>query len=500
MTFLRLTVLTLFSFVLLYSCKKEKSFETGGSNSLKSEWEFKEGKLYQGKVDTAYISDSGPSVKTLFLEGTSVNGKELLSIEVIGISTTSPATYKTPQVVFSYQNSATSIYGNDLTATGDFTVVITNIDSANVSGTFTGKAKDSAGVLKTITEGKFTAKLKASVVNPPPANAQVTFWAKSSCGVGGNITVKLNNITALITAFTSNEPATCGSQGAATFTLPAGSYTWKASCGSQDSTSGVLTVTANQCVKQQVVFAAPTNCRISDIAFYDTATNIPLGSIHSLYNASNVVSNVQIIDSVNHVILKNFVLTYPAGKIQINSNQYFLLDGSGRVSEFHGHQDPSDDSTANVVVKYYYDAGSYMNKFTVEYVDTPGIIKWQGILEYAGGNLVKITENNPSNATGGRIETTYAYYTDLVKNFLYFIPSGDIIYFQSAINAGKTSQNAVKTETVKTLGPSGNVLSQGVTNYTSYSIDNTYVRSFKNSGDGNIYGSDLKFVLSYKCF
>src|SRR6202035_2483476 len=104
MTFLRLTVLTLFSFVLLYSCKKEKSFETGGSNSLKSEWEFKEGKLYQGKVDTAYISDSGPSVKTLFLEGTSVNGKELLSIEVIGISTTSPATYKTPQVVFSYQN------------------------------------------------------------------------------------------------------------------------------------------------------------------------------------------------------------------------------------------------------------------------------------------------------------------------------------------------------------------------------------------------------------
>src|SRR6266550_1879208 len=122
---LRVTVLTLFSFVLLYSCKKEKSFETGGGNSLKSDWEFKEGKLYQGKIDTAFIKDLGPSVKTLFVEGTSANGKELLSIEVLGINPNSPATYKTPQVVFSYLNSITSIYGNDLAATGDFTVVIT---------------------------------------------------------------------------------------------------------------------------------------------------------------------------------------------------------------------------------------------------------------------------------------------------------------------------------------------------------------------------------------
>jgi hypothetical protein len=252
-----------------------------------------------------------------------------------------------------------------------------------------------------------------------------------------------------------------------------------------------------------VLFSAPTNCRISDIAFYDTTGNFPLGSIHSLYNASNQVSTVQIIDSINRVVLKDFVLTYPVGKIQINNNQYFLLDGTGRVSEFHGHQDPSDDSTAKVIVRYYYDAGSYMNKFTLEYVDTPGIIKWQGILEYNGGNLVKISESNPSNAASGRIETTYVYNTDLVKNFLYFIPSGDIIYFQSAINAGKTSQNAVKTETVKYLGPTGNVLSQGITNYSNYLIDpapNPYVRSFKNFGDGNIYGSDLKFVLSYKCF
>ena len=69
-------LLTLFSFVVLYSCKKEKSFENGGNPSLKSEWEFKEGKLYQGKVDTAYIEDFGSPIKTLFLEGSTSNGNE----------------------------------------------------------------------------------------------------------------------------------------------------------------------------------------------------------------------------------------------------------------------------------------------------------------------------------------------------------------------------------------------------------------------------------------
>src|SRR3984893_3718850 len=216
---LRLTLLILFSFVLFFSCKKEKSLETGGSNSLNAEWEFKEGKVYKGKVDTAFIDDFGTTLKTLFISGTSTDGKELLSIAVSGINTSSPATYKSPNVLFSYLNSTVSIYGNDINATGDFTVVITKIDSAGVSGTFTGKVKDSAGSAKTITEGKFTAKLKKTVVNPPPpGNGQLTFWAKSSCTAGGNIIIKLaNNQTAVITAFTPTEPTSCGASGTASF-------------------------------------------------------------------------------------------------------------------------------------------------------------------------------------------------------------------------------------------------------------------------------------------
>ena len=99
---LRLALVTLFGFAFIFSCTKEKSFETGGGGSVNAEWEFKEGKEYKGTVDTAYIEDFGTPIKTLFLEGPSLDGKALLSIEVINISTSNPATYKTPQVKKSF--------------------------------------------------------------------------------------------------------------------------------------------------------------------------------------------------------------------------------------------------------------------------------------------------------------------------------------------------------------------------------------------------------------
>src|SRR4030095_11869810 len=99
----------------------------------------------------------------------------------------------------------------------------------------------------------------------------------------------------------ANEPA-CGASGTASFTLPPGIYNWKANCGSQDSTSGVLTVQSSQCVKQEVLFAPPTNCHVSDIAFYEATTNLPIYSIRSIYDANNRVTNVRAIDSTTGTI------------------------------------------------------------------------------------------------------------------------------------------------------------------------------------------------------
>jgi len=500
---LRLALLSLLGFsALMNSCSKEKSFEVPGGGNITAEWEFKENKDYKGKIDTATIENFGTSVNTLIVEGTSSDGKELLSIQVVGINLTAGATYKTPQVLFQYFSSTATVYTSDITAIGDFTVVITKIDSAGVTGTFSGKVKDSLNASKTIVDGKFSAKLHTTP-NPPVGNGQLTFWAKSSCTAGGNISVKLsNNQTGAITAFTPNEP-TCGAAGTAAFTLPAGVYNWKANCGTQDSTSGIVTVQANQCVKLEVVFAPPTNCLISDIAFYDYTTNLPFGSIRSTYNASKVVNNIQFIDSVNGVVMNNWNITYPTGRVQIDPTQYFILDASGRIIEFHGYGDPSDNTSALFITKYTYDANGYMSGYTSAYADTPAVTVWRGVLQWTNGNLTKLTEDDPSVPGSIRFETTYDYYATTVKNFIYTLPLPELTLFQTAINAGKKPLNGLKTETIKAIDPSnGNVIDTSVTNYDNYVIDpapNQYVRSFRQI-DPSDPTNAIKLVLSYKCF
>ena len=500
---LRLALLSLLGIsTLLNSCTKEKSFEVPGGGNIIAEWEFKENKDYKGSIDTAYIEDFGTTIKTLSIEGTSSDGKETLIIQVVGINPTTAATYKTPQVLFQYLGQSSALYISDITAIGDFTVVITKIDSVSVTGTFTGKVKDSINANKTIVEGKFSARLH-NPSNPPVANGQLTFWAKASCTAGGNITVKLNNNqTGAITTFTANEP-TCGATGTASFTLPAGLYNWTAKCGTSDSTSGVVTVQANQCVKLEVVFAPPMDCAISDFAFYDFTTNLAFGTIRSNYTG-RVVNNIQFIDSVNGVVEKSWNITYPAGRVQLDANQYFVVDANNRITEYHGLEDPLDETSEMIITKYSYDANGYMSGYNIAYADTPSVIVWRGVLQWNNGNLIKLTEDSPAfPTTSEKYETTYEYHAMLVKNFIYTIPLPEITLFQTTFNAGKKSQNALKTETFKKIDPvTGNVSGTLITNYDNYAIDpspNQYVKSFRQI-DPSSPADALKIVLSYKCF
>lgn len=261
MKLLRL-LLVLMTPVLFFACSKEKSFEQGAGTTT-SQWEFAEGsKQFKGRVDTAYLVELGGSTKGLLFQGTSDDGTGLLGIGISGFNPSSPATYKTPNVQFEYIKSTGVVYENDLSATDKFTLEVTAIDSATITAVFNGEVKDSTGAIKTITNGKFKARFKNT--STTGGDGQATFWAKSSCTAGGNITVTLsNNQTGAISTFTATEPA-CGAGGTASFTVPAGSYAWKAKCGTTDSTAGVITVAANQCTKQEVAFgAAPATGQVS---------------------------------------------------------------------------------------------------------------------------------------------------------------------------------------------------------------------------------------------
>lgn len=252
---LRLLLVLLSSVLLFLGCAKEKSFEV--NNGLtNSRWEFSEGSnFFKGDVDTVYKNQVAPGVTAMVIEGTSDDGTGTITLGVIGINTTAPGTYKTPNVLFDYTKASGTLYQNDIGAVDQFTIEITKIDSASVSGIFTGKAKDSSGALKTITSGKFNGRFGSSGT-PQPGTAQITLWSKAGCGGGGTgpISVKLSNgQTGSVTSFSATAPA-CGAAGVANFTVPAGTYAYEAICGT-DTLRGVVTAAANQCLKQELTFA-----------------------------------------------------------------------------------------------------------------------------------------------------------------------------------------------------------------------------------------------------
>jgi hypothetical protein len=154
---------------LLWACSKEFSEENGLLPSVTSptftqDWEFKIGtKLYQGPVDTAYLTTIG-SGQILTIEGFGqAAGQEinLIITKLSGVIT--PGTYTTGAggVSFVFSDTTGTDYQSNL-ALGSFSVNISSIDTGGVRGTFSGTSKESPTftVDKIISDGKFSAKLK----------------------------------------------------------------------------------------------------------------------------------------------------------------------------------------------------------------------------------------------------------------------------------------------------------------------------------------------------
>lgn len=89
---------------------------------------------------------------------------------------------------------------------------------------------------------------------PNPQTGSVTFWAKKSCSDNG-IVFSIDTITDSITSFSSTAPA-CRGAGTKTIPLPAGTYTWKATCAG-DTITGVVSVRSGDCLPVELVFNDP---------------------------------------------------------------------------------------------------------------------------------------------------------------------------------------------------------------------------------------------------
>lgn len=514
MKWIRSSILAFAALFAISSCQKEYSVENGGSvGTFTSQWEFKEGSTqFKGPVDTAYIDDFGV-VKGLTIEGSSPNGLDAFILEIFA-QNFAVGSYKTPQAIMSYLRNGTQItYQVDPTVPNSFEINITKIDSANISGTFGGKVLDSAGQVKTITEGKFVAKLRSSGVTPPPppGEGKVTFWATDGCTAGRPLTVQIAGRTGTITSFTATEPSACGAAGTATFTLQAGSYTWKLLCGSDSIGAGQVAISSNGCVKVKCSGAGvpvQNNCKLEKMVEYDSASGDVSYAFLSTYNASQQVTKFELYDSVALSSDGSFNITYPAGRVQIDPNQYFTLGTAGRVSEFKGYVDPTSNVSGNVTIKYTYNTSGQMTKAGYEFGQLPGIEALQILYTYTGSNLTKIELRTASGlGTYSKIgEVEYAY--DLTKsprNFICLLAGAEMTLFQTSINYGTASANLLTKAIFREYNPqTGALTGTTVTDFKNYVLDaNNYVKQFNVSGDDfDLLGlyAGFRYNLTYKCF
>jgi hypothetical protein len=159
-------ILTLFiGMVLLNACKKEYSFEKN-SQKPTGNWEFKDSThQYTGDMDTAYISGTGAS-KELHLTGVSIDGNQSFNL-ILYADTFQTGSYKASlsQISFDYSASGKTIYQASQ-LNGEFIVNITSINATQVTGNFSGIAKDSANNFKNLFDGNFKANFATLSVGP----------------------------------------------------------------------------------------------------------------------------------------------------------------------------------------------------------------------------------------------------------------------------------------------------------------------------------------------
>ena len=250
------------------------------------------------------------------------------------------------------------------------------------------------------------------------------------------------------------------------------------------------------------------NCILAKIVQADQATGKAEIAFVSGFNSENKVVTHDVIDSGSNVIINSFSLSYPTGRVQIDAEQYFVVNADGRVSEFHGYEYPDDNTTEKFTVRYTYNAAGQMTLRTETYDTLPGVVQYQMRFTYSGGNLTKEEyEGNTGRSFVKIADISFTYdASKTVKSFLYLQGiAPEISLFQTAINAGVNNTNPVSRIVTSTYNPTtGAVINSFTTNFSNYVINsNNYVQSFDVSGNDYVAGgitAGSKYRLSYNCF
>ncbi len=276
----------------------------------------------------------------------------------------------------------------------------------------------------------------------------------------------------------------------------------------------ILTVVLSSCLKEfsnegddtpgGIIIGA--DCRISKIAYTDSASGTGLGSISAVINSSDEVTDVTRFDSLSLTIDFNSIPQYFANgdTVYIDPDQYFVrIAGTKLVKLFHGFVDPTVPGSPEYDVNYVYDGNGKLAQKLYNYTLLPGITYQEVTYNYASGNLISMT--NIDAFTGDLIsDATLTYYTNIApKNFMYLFPDENTLpSYSQFFNFGGRPANAVKSLKVRYYDPGNIAVDSTVSDFKGYvmSRDN-YVLSTYMLGDdqSSIPAMEGKLTFSYHC-
>ena len=253
------------------------------------------------------------------------------------------------------------------------------------------------------------------------------------------------------------------------------------------------------------------DCRIRKIAYYDSASLIPLGSLAAIINAKDTVTDITLFDSLNNVIAFNSMPFYAADTAYLNPDEYFIRDvTTGNVIHLHGVLN-SVFPTIPFECSYIYNADGTL--FQKRYDIPAAGISPAVVVEYKylGGNMIHMESTDYTTFVPELIQDADIDYYATIKprRFLNLMPdetiSDDLNHFAAYtqfFNFGKKPINAIKSLKVRFFDPGNVPRDSTVSNFFTYitSRDN-YVLSVYMLGDDqeSIPAAVGRLNFSYKC-
>jgi hypothetical protein len=246
------------------------------------------------------------------------------------------------------------------------------------------------------------------------------------------------------------------------------------------------------------------DCRISRIIYTDTSTDRGIGSLSADINSTDAATIITLYDSLSGTIAYRSMPVYSNDTIFINSNEYFVVEPiTARVKRLHALVDPTDPSSLQFEVDYFYNASGFLTSKFYTYTSTPGSPFRLVTYTYSGPN---ITHMSATDLASGDLETDadINYYTNILPNrYMYIFPDeSNYSFFTQFYNFGQKPSNAIKDMKVRYYDPGNVARDSSVSTFTSYMLSrDNYVLSVIMNGDDqtSIPAAAGLLNFSYKC-